>query len=126
MAKPVVDFVKSAVDSRSVWPPAVEYVRFDQKATVTARAEERLIAGVTTYCLKDEFAETAPPTFPVDQLTPFARVATRALPEASVALVPSPSSNVQWPALDWARAGLAASTPQMLNTSKNNRLVDDE
>src|SRR6516165_9195621 len=102
MAKPVVDFVKSAVDSRRVWPPAVEYVRFDQKATVTARVEERSIAGVTTYCLKDELAETAPPTFPGDQLTPFTRVAVRALPEASAALAPKPSSNVQYPAGDCA------------------------
>src|SRR5271166_2533128 len=94
-AKPEVDCMKLGVASKSVCPQAVEYVRFDQSAMVAACVPLRLTAGMLTYWFAAAFAETAPPICPGTQVTPFTSVAVSPFPEASVALVPEPSSKGQ-------------------------------
>ena len=73
----------------------IEYVRFAQSVTVTARVPLRSIAGMLTYCLFIAFAETASPISPLTQLAPLTRVAVWPLADESPALDPEPSSKVQ-------------------------------
>src|SRR3974390_107879 len=74
-----------------------------------AFVEFRFTAGMLTYWRKLEVADTAPPTFPGLQATPFTKVAVRPLPDASVALVPEPSSNFQYPTSVCERTCVGAS-----------------